>query len=148
MPPPSDGFKTPDPFEFLKSLWSPMGVPVPGMVTPTMDVAEIDKRISDLKSVENWLSLNLNVLRMTIQGLEMQRATISAVQGGMAAAARAMQPSLQSSDAAPDSKTAGAGAHDAWWSVLQQAQKAAEQAAAQVADQARARNDSGSTDKK
>lgn len=121
-----------------------MGVPVPGMVTPTMDVAEIDKRISDLKSVENWLSLNLNVLRMTIQGLEMQRATISAVQGGMAAAARAMQPPT----AASDPKAAGSGAHDAWWTVLQQAQKAAEQAAAQVADQARAHNDSGGADKK
>ena len=109
---------SPDPFEFLKSLWTPMGVPMPGMVTPTLDVAEIDKRITDLKSVENWLNLNLNVLRMTIQGLEMQKATLAAMQSGMADPARAMQ------GANPEGMWPGAGVPpqgDAWWTILQQA---------------------------
>lgn len=72
--------KTADPMEFLKSMWSGMGLSLPGMVTPTLDVDELDKRITDLKTVEGWLKTNLNMLQMTIQGLEVQRATISAIQ--------------------------------------------------------------------
>ena len=69
-----------DPLEFLKGMWGSMGFAVPGMVTPTLDVNEIDKRITDLKTVEGWLRMNLNMLQMSIQGLEMQRATLAAMQ--------------------------------------------------------------------
>ncbi len=69
-----------DPLEFLKGMWGSMGFAVPGMVTPTLDVDEIDKRITDLKTVEGWLRMNLNMLQMSIQGLEMQRATLAAMQ--------------------------------------------------------------------
>jgi hypothetical protein len=69
-----------DPLEFLKGMWSSMGFAVPGMVTPTLDVGELDKRITDLKTVEGWLRMNLNMLQMSIQGLEMQRATLAAMQ--------------------------------------------------------------------
>ncbi len=74
----------PDPFEFVKKLWNPMGLPMPGMVAPTLDVEAVEKKITDLKSVENWLNLNLNMLRLSIQGLEMQRSTLAAM--------KAMQP--------------------------------------------------------
>ena len=88
-----------DPFEFLKRLWGPMGQSLPGMVTPTLDVGEIEKRIAELKSVETWLSMNLNMLKMTIQGLEMQRTTLNAFQS-MGTAAReagaAMAPTAES----------------------------------------------------
>lgn len=142
--------KAPDPFEFLKALWSPMGLPVPGLVAPTLDVSEIDKRLNDLKSVENWLNLNLNVLRMTIQGLEMQKSTLAAMQGmhgGMAAVVRTMQGA---GDTAATTTPGGIPGADAWWSVLQQAQKAAEQAASQASSQAAARTgtDSGGPGKK
>jgi hypothetical protein len=88
----SDPSQMPDPLEMLKKMWAPMGLPMPGMpgmVTPSFNVADIEKRITDLKSVENWLSMNLNMLRMSIQGLEMQRATIAAMQQGMQAAQNA-----------------------------------------------------------
>lgn len=70
----------PDPMEFLKSLWGSVGVPLPGMVTPTLDTNELEKRIADLKAVEGWLKTNLGMLQMSIQGLEMQKATLSAMQ--------------------------------------------------------------------
>lgn len=108
----------PDPFEFLKMLWGPMGLPLPGMVTPTLDVSEIDKRIAELKSVETWLTMNLNLLKMTIQGMEMQRATLSAMRGMQAAGAEAAK-------AGAEATQAGSGGNpfaDAWWNVLQQAQ--------------------------
>jgi len=65
--------------EFLKSMWSSVGVPLPGMVTPTLDTDELGKRIADLKAVEGWLKSNLSLLQMTIQGLEMQRSTLAAM---------------------------------------------------------------------
>ncbi len=70
----------PDPFQFLKSLWGPMGLPLAGVMAPTLVQDELDRRIAELKSVENWLNMNLNVLRMTIQGLEMQKAGLAAMQ--------------------------------------------------------------------
>jgi hypothetical protein len=82
-----------DSLDFVKNLWSSMGVPgmnmsgmsvpgmnIPGMVMPTLSVEEIHKKITDLKAVETWLTLNMNMLRGTIQGLEVQAATISTLQ--------------------------------------------------------------------
>jgi hypothetical protein len=69
-----------DPMEFLKTFWTKMGIPLPGMVTPTVDTDELGRRITDLKAVEGWLKNNLSMLQMTIQGLEMQRATLAAMQ--------------------------------------------------------------------
>jgi len=72
-----------DPFEMFRRLWGPLGVPVPGMAMPTLDPQEIEKRVQELKSVEMWLSMNLNMLRAAIQGLEMQKAGLSAMQQAM-----------------------------------------------------------------
>src|SRR5574343_1911528 len=69
-----------DPLNFMRNLWGNMGFTLPGMVTPTFDVEELDKRIKDMKAVEGWLRMNLSMLQMTIQGLEMQRSTVGAVQ--------------------------------------------------------------------
>ncbi|SNS19288.1 hypothetical protein SAMN06265795_101452 [Noviherbaspirillum humi] len=80
-----------DTMEFMKNLWSGMGMPgmnpgatmggmkMPGMVMPTLSVEEIQKKISDLKAVEAWLELNMHMLRGTIQALEVQAATLSAL---------------------------------------------------------------------
>jgi hypothetical protein len=76
----------PDPFEFLKSLWGPMGLPLAGLSAPTGAMSEVDRRIAELKSVETWLNMNLNVLRMSIQALEMQKAGLAAMQSAAAAA--------------------------------------------------------------
>lgn len=86
-----------DPFEVFRRLWGPLGVPVPGLAMPTLDPQEVEKRIAELKSVEGWLAMNLNMLRMAIQGLEMQKTTLQAMRAGAdagtdAAAAAAQQP--------------------------------------------------------
>ena len=69
----------PDPFELFRRLWGPLGVPLPGMAMPTLDPKEIEKRIADLRSIEGWLNMNLNIVRFSIQGLELQRATLNAM---------------------------------------------------------------------
>src|SRR2546428_5381364 len=67
-----------DPLGFVKNLWAGMGIP--GMVAPTVSSDELAQKISDLKVVESWLNLNMNMLRGTIQALEVQRATILTLQ--------------------------------------------------------------------
>lgn len=72
-----------NPFEFLTTPWGslPMGSMMPGINSSGgIDLKEMDKRISELKAVEQWLSLNLNLLKTTIQGLEVQRGTLAAIQ--------------------------------------------------------------------
>lgn len=70
-----------------------------------MSAEELDKRISDLRAVENWLRMNLSMLGSTIQGLEVQRATLATLNAfmetgiGMAGAS------------APAHPEAGAGGH-------------------------------------
>ncbi len=73
----------PDPFEAFRRLWGPLGMPVPGMAMPTLDPEEVDKRIADLRSVETWLSINLNMVRLSMQGLEVQKAALLAMRGNM-----------------------------------------------------------------
>jgi peptidoglycan hydrolase CwlO-like protein len=109
----------PDPFEFMKALWNPMGLPMPGMVVPTLDMNAVEKKIADLKSVENWLNLNLNMLRLSIQGLEMQRNTLAAM--------KAMQP--RAADAAGQAAKSPFPDPAAWWTMMQQAAAASAAAA-------------------
>ena len=98
-----------DPLNFMRNMWGNMGFTLPGMVTPTFDVEELDKRIKDMKAVEGWLRMNLSMLQMTIQGLEMQRTTVGAVQamGQMAKdSVKAMSP--EAAEAAPAEPQANA----------------------------------------
>jgi hypothetical protein len=76
---PDDIPPLPDPFEMFRRLWGPLGVPIPGMAVPTFDPQEVEKRIAELRSVEAWLNMNLNMLRFSIQGLELQRAALQAM---------------------------------------------------------------------
>jgi hypothetical protein len=68
-------------------LWGPLGLPVPGMAMPTLDPQEVEKRIADLRSIEAWLSMNLNMVRFSIQGLELQKSALNAMHAGTQAPA-------------------------------------------------------------
>ena len=67
-------------FEFLQSLVKNAGAALPGIgqwVAPTLDPAEIEKRIEELRTVQFWLEQNVRMLAATIQALEVQRMTLS-----------------------------------------------------------------------
>ena len=109
----------PDPFEVFRKLWGPLGMPVPGMAMPTLDPAEIEKRVTDLKSVEAWLSLNLNMVKLSIQGLEVQRAALLAMKGATDNAVSAMHKAPQ---AAPGPVPDAAANAMLWpWAAMQAA---------------------------
>jgi hypothetical protein len=124
-----------DPLNFMRNLWGNMGFTLPGMVAPTFDVDELDKRIKDMKAVEGWLRMNLSMLQMTIQGLEMQRTTVSTVQamGQMASnAAKSMTPeAAEVPAAAPATAEATAFSEAAmWpWQMMQQMREQMQQTA-------------------
>ena len=67
-------------FDFLQSLVKNAGAALPGMgqwIAPTLDPEELDKRISELKTVQFWLEQNARMLAASIQALEVQRMTLS-----------------------------------------------------------------------
>ena len=68
-------------FEFMQKTWNPLSFPIPGMFTPTVSVEEIKQKISELKTVETWLTMNLGFVQMTIKTLEMQKAALESLAG-------------------------------------------------------------------
>ncbi len=98
-------------FDFLQNLGqaanpgakgSPQGMPnMASWVAPTLSVEELDKRIQELKTVQFWLEQNTNALKATIQALEVQKMTLSTLQGmnvnmsELAKAFTAKMPDLQ-----------------------------------------------------
>jgi hypothetical protein len=67
-------------FDFLQSLVKNAGAALPGIgqwVAPTLDPAELEKRIEELRTVQFWLEQNGRMLGATIQALEVQRMTLS-----------------------------------------------------------------------
>lgn len=79
-----------DTLEFVKNLWGSMKVP--GMSVPSLSPEEIDKQIADLKAVESWLQINMSMLRSSIQALEVQSATLTALRSMGESFAKAATP--------------------------------------------------------
>jgi len=81
-----------DMFEFMQKMWNPLSFPLPGMITPTVDIDEIDKKIGELKSVETWLTMNTGFVQMTIKTLEMQKAALESLRAAGEAASKPPEP--------------------------------------------------------
>lgn len=85
---PSEGFgKFVPGFDFLQNLTKGASQAMPQMpnmaswIAPTLDVEELDKRISELKAVHFWLDQNSKALGATVQALEVQKMTLAALKG-------------------------------------------------------------------
>lgn len=70
-----------DMLELMQKMWNPLGLPMPSMVPPTLSVEEIERRLLELHSVENWLKMNLTFLQMTVKTLEMQKQALETLAG-------------------------------------------------------------------
>ncbi len=93
--------------DFMKNLWGASGNSLgsmAGFVAPTLDIEQIDRKITDLKAVEGWLHTNATMLRATIQALEVQRNTIVTLQSFSNLAAQQAQAGAGGS-AEPTSNT-------------------------------------------
>ena len=124
-------------FDFLQGLVKNAGAAIPGVgqwVAPTLDPAELEKRIGDLRTVQFWLEQNARMLAATIQALEVQRMTLSTlktmnVQMEDLRDSLKIKPAGERADKAPASaeatsrrKAAGAATPAVdpmqWWSAL------------------------------
>lgn len=92
----------------------------------TMNVEELDRRIAELRSVESWLRMNLSMLDSAIQGMEVQRATITTLKSfvGKMSSMDPMAAAAALGGAAPKDASASfneaAQSASAWWNLLQQ----------------------------
>lgn len=66
--------------EMMRQAWQGLatsGILAQPPVSSTLATEDLDRRISDLRAVENWLRINMSMLTSSIQALEVQRATIA-----------------------------------------------------------------------
>ena len=114
---PSLPFSPQQAIEFMQKMWNPFAMAFPGFAPAagsaaapgavpfpnpaamfaTLDPVEIDRKVAELKVIENWLAMSLSFMQMSIKTLELQRASLEALRGGPAASS--MQPA-----AAPTAK--------------------------------------------
>jgi hypothetical protein len=122
-------------FDFLQNIAKGAGQSVPQMpslaswVAPTLNVEELDKRITELKAVHFWLEQNGKALGATIQALEVQKMTLATLQGmnfnmTEVASALTLKPA-EAKEAKPAKGPTGNGAAGAvdplqWWGALTQ----------------------------
>jgi hypothetical protein len=71
------------------------------MMAPLTNVEELDKRITDMRAVEQWLKLNLSMLQSAIQALEVQRATLATLRAFGAFAQSSMAQPAESAAPSP-----------------------------------------------
>jgi hypothetical protein len=122
-PPAAFPFTPQDALEFMQKMWNPLGVPIPGFApagTPmggqpgampfpnpaamfaTLDPAELDRKIAEMRVIENWLTMTLNLMQMSIKTMELQKASLEALR---AAQAPPTPPAAPSGGGAPRRKS-------------------------------------------
>jgi hypothetical protein len=99
-------FSPQDALEFMQRMWNPLGIAMPGFAAPAgvsppagaaqpavpfpmpaamfaaLDPAEIDRKIAELRIVENWLTMSVSMMQMSIKTMELQKASLEAMRGG------------------------------------------------------------------
>ena len=98
-------FSPQDALEFMQRMWNPLGIAMPGFAAPAgappagaappgvlfpmpaamfaaLDPAEIDRKIAELRIIENWLAMSVSMMQMSIKTMELQKASLEAMRGG------------------------------------------------------------------
>jgi hypothetical protein len=65
-----------DMFDLWQKMVNPGAYPLQSLMFPVLDAAELEKKISELETVEHWLKANLNMLQLSIKSLEYQRQMV------------------------------------------------------------------------
>jgi hypothetical protein len=113
--------------EFMQRMWNPLGVPIPGFAVPgapaatpglgpafagaaagmpfpnpaamfaTLDPAELERKIGELRVVEGWLQMSLNMMQLSIKTMELQKASLEALRGNQSAGQGSSPPAARKS---------------------------------------------------
>jgi len=62
-----------------------MPFPNPAAMFVTLDPAELARKIEELRIIEGWLQMSLNLMQLSIKTLELQKASLEALRGTQAA---------------------------------------------------------------
>ena len=62
--------------------------PNPAAMFAALDPVQVERKVAELRVIENWLAMSLNLTQMSIRTLELQRASLEALQAGSAPAAK------------------------------------------------------------
>lgn len=106
-PVPGDGgfpFSPQDAMAFMQRMWNPLGVAMPGFGMPgagaaampgvmpfpdpatmfaALDPVEIDRKIAEMRVIENWLTMSVSMIQMSVKTMELQKASVEAMRGSM-----------------------------------------------------------------
>ena len=98
-------FSPQDALDFMQRMWNPLGLAMPGFAAPAgatpapspappampfplpaamfaaLDPAEIDRKIAELRIIENWLAMSMSMMQMSIKTMELQKASLEALRG-------------------------------------------------------------------
>jgi len=107
--------------DMMRETWQSLaGVGGLAQAAVPMNLEELDRRITELRTVENWLKLNQSMLASSIQALEVQRATIATLKSFAGnASAMTNDPASTNTDAAQQ-----------WWNLMREQFNQLTQAAA------------------
>jgi len=64
-----------------------MPFPNPAAMFATLDPAELGRKIDELRIVESWLQMSLNLMQLSIKTMELQKASLEALRGAQGAGA-------------------------------------------------------------
>jgi hypothetical protein len=101
--------------EFMQKMWNPFGMPMPAFGMPgmapgavpgagampfpnpaamfaTLDPAEVERKIGELRVIEGWLQMSLSMMQMSIKTMELQKASLEALRSGQMPAQDAAKP--------------------------------------------------------
>jgi peptidoglycan hydrolase CwlO-like protein len=122
-------------FDLWQKMVNPGGYPLQSLMFPVPDVKELDKKISELETVEHWLRANLNMLQMTIKTLQYQKDLLA--------------PGEKARASATPSTTEEAMANPAMWAweMMQKGAQSATEMANKAADSATKAVESGTKPK-
>lgn len=109
-PPAGFPFTPQDALEFMQRMWNPFGVPVPGFAPGStagagaagagmpggvpfahpaamfaaIDPQDVQRKIDEMRIIEAWLQMSLNLMQMSIKTMELQKASLEAIRGAPA----------------------------------------------------------------
>ena len=58
-----------------------LALPNPAAMFAALDPVQVERKIAELRVIEGWLAMSLNMMQMSIKTLELQHASLEAMQG-------------------------------------------------------------------
>jgi hypothetical protein len=85
-PAPDSGTPSGERSEPASSIPGMLAFPNPAAMFAALDPAQVERKIGELRIIEGWLAISLNLMQMSIKTLELQHASLEALHAGAAPA--------------------------------------------------------------